>query len=33
MVADWTDDRIWRLTRGGHDPSKVYAAYKQAVDH
>jgi pyruvate dehydrogenase E1 component len=33
MVADWSDDRIWKLTRGGHDPQKVYAAYKAAVDH
>ncbi|HUS97986.1 MAG TPA: pyruvate dehydrogenase (acetyl-transferring), homodimeric type, partial [Hyphomicrobiaceae bacterium] len=33
MVADWTDDDIWKLTRGGHDPRKVYAAYKAAVDH
>jgi pyruvate dehydrogenase E1 component len=33
MVADWTDDEIWRLTRGGHDPSKVYAAYHAAVNH
>ena len=33
MVADWTDEKIWRLTRGGHDPSKVFAAYKAAVDH
>ncbi|HYC25071.1 MAG TPA: pyruvate dehydrogenase (acetyl-transferring), homodimeric type, partial [Roseiarcus sp.] len=33
MVADWSDARIWSLTRGGHDPIKVYAAYKAAVDH
>jgi pyruvate dehydrogenase E1 component len=33
MVADWDDDRIWKLTRGGHDPSKVYAAYKAATQH
>jgi pyruvate dehydrogenase E1 component len=33
MVADWSDDQIWALTRGGHDPQKVYAAYKAAVDH
>ncbi len=32
MVADWTDDQIWALTRGGHDATKVYAAYKAAVD-
>jgi pyruvate dehydrogenase E1 component len=33
MVADWPDDRIWKLTRGGHDPAKVYAAYKAATEH
>jgi len=32
MVADWSDERIWALTRGGHDPLKVYAAYKAAVE-
>ncbi len=31
MVADMTDDEIWALTRGGHDPSKVYAAYSAAT--
>ena len=33
MVEDWSDAQIWALTRGGHDPIKVYAAYKAAVDH
>jgi pyruvate dehydrogenase E1 component len=33
LVADWSDDDIWRLTRGGHDPSKVFAAYSAAVTH
>ena len=33
MVADLTDEQIRRLTRGGHDPAKVYAAYKAAVEH
>ncbi len=33
LVADWTDARIWSLTRGGHDPRKVYAAYAAAVAH
>src|SRR5271167_1791924 len=33
MVEDWTDAEIWSLTRGGHDPIKVYAAYKAAVEH
>ena len=26
MVADMSDDEIWALNRGGHDPRKVYAA-------
>ncbi|MEM7543223.1 MAG: pyruvate dehydrogenase (acetyl-transferring), homodimeric type [Pseudomonadota bacterium] len=33
MVANMSDDDIWRLNRGGHDPHKVYAAYAQAVSH
>ena len=33
MVEDMTDDDIWRLNRGGHDPYKVYAAYHAAVNH
>jgi pyruvate dehydrogenase E1 component len=33
MVADWTDAQIWSLTRGGHDPIKVYSAYKAASEH
>ena len=33
MVADMSDDEIWALNRGGHDPRKVYAAYKAAVEH
>ena len=32
MVANMSDDDIWRLNRGGHDPHKVYAAYKNAMD-
>src|ERR1017187_1405817 len=31
MVAGMTDDEIWALNRGGHDPNKVYAAYCAAV--
>ena len=30
MVANLSDDDIWRLNRGGHDPHKVYAAYHAA---
>ncbi|NNL66824.1 MAG: pyruvate dehydrogenase (acetyl-transferring), homodimeric type [Myxococcales bacterium] len=33
MVADMTDQEIWALQRGGHDPNKVYAAYAQAMQH
>jgi len=33
MVAKMTDEDIWHLNRGGHDPHKVYAAYHAAVNH
>ena len=33
MVAGWTDEEIWALVRGGHDPLKVYAAYHMAQHH
>src|SRR6478735_2170246 len=33
MVATMSDDDIWRLNRGGHDPHKMYAAYAAAVKH
>jgi pyruvate dehydrogenase E1 component len=33
MVANMSDDEIWRLNRGGHDPRKVYAAYDAATKH
>jgi len=33
MVADYTDDQIWKLKRGGHDYRKVYAAFKAASEH
>ncbi|HEY8354943.1 MAG TPA: pyruvate dehydrogenase (acetyl-transferring), homodimeric type [Methylophilaceae bacterium] len=33
MVAAMSDEDIWRLNRGGHDPHKVYAAYHAAVNH
>jgi len=32
MVKDWSDDEIWRLSRGGHDFTKVYSAYKAATE-
>jgi len=31
LVADLSDDEVWKLNRGGHDPFKVYAAYSAAV--
>ncbi|HMA98396.1 MAG TPA: pyruvate dehydrogenase (acetyl-transferring), homodimeric type [Wenzhouxiangella sp.] len=33
MVADLSDEDIWRLNRGGHDPHKIYAAYQAATQH
>jgi pyruvate dehydrogenase E1 component len=33
MVANMSDDDIWRLNRGGHDPHKVFNAYRAAVEH
>jgi len=31
MVANMTDEDIWRLNRGGHDPIKIYTAYAAAM--
>ena len=33
MVANMSDEDIWRLNRGGHDSNKVYNAYKSATEH
>ena len=33
LVANMTDDDIWRLNRGGHDPHKLFTAYTAAVNH
>ena len=33
MVSRMSDDDIWHLLRGGHDPHKVYAGFKQAQEH
>ncbi len=33
LVADLSDEQLRRLNRGGHDPAKVYPAYKAAVEH
>ncbi|PTL91707.1 pyruvate dehydrogenase (acetyl-transferring), homodimeric type [Halomonas litopenaei] len=31
LVKDMSDEDIWKLNRGGHDPFKVYAAYHEAT--
>jgi pyruvate dehydrogenase E1 component len=33
MVADWSDEKIWNLRRGGHDYQKLFAAYTASVQH
>ena len=33
MVESYTDEQLQKMKRGGHDPEKVYAAYKAAVQH
>jgi len=33
LVEHMTDDEIFALRRGGHDPQKVYNAYKRAIEH
>ena len=33
MVADWSDEKIWNLKRGGHDYKKLFAAYTASVQH
>ena len=33
MVADWSDEKIWSLRRGGHDYKKLFAAYTASVQH
>src|SRR5439155_3463257 len=33
LVASYSDEQLRKLNRGGHDPDKVYAAYKAAVEH
>jgi pyruvate dehydrogenase E1 component len=32
MVANWSDDQIWGLRRGGHDYRKLFAAYTAAMN-
>ena len=33
LVKDKSDSELWQMTRGGHDPRKIYAAYSEAVRH
>jgi pyruvate dehydrogenase E1 component len=33
LVSDWSDEEIWQLNRGGHDPHKVFAAFHSAINH
>ena len=33
MVASYSDEKLERMRRGGHDPEKVFAAFKAAVEH
>lgn len=33
LIADWTDDDVWQLNRGGHDIFKIFSAYNAAVNH
>lgn len=33
MVKNYSDEKLQKLRRGGHDPEKVYAAYKAAFEH
>ncbi|WP_449346005.1 hypothetical protein [Streptomyces xanthochromogenes] len=33
MVSRMSDEDVWRLNRGGHDPHKVYAAFASAASH
>ena len=33
LVSRMSDEDIWRLNRGGHDPHKIYAAYAAATKH
>jgi len=33
LIAHLSDEELWHLRLGGHDPKKIYAAYKHAVDY
>jgi len=32
LVANWSDEKIWGLKRGGHDYRKLFSAYKAATE-
>ncbi len=33
LVSSWSDEQVWALQRGGHDPLKVFTAYASAMEH
>ena len=33
LVENYSDEKLEKMKRGGHDPEKVYAAYKAAIEH
>ncbi|WGK69984.1 pyruvate dehydrogenase (acetyl-transferring), homodimeric type [Candidatus Haliotispira prima] len=33
LIEGWSDEKLSKLSRGGHDPRKVYAAMHEAVNH
>ena len=33
LVKDKTDKELWQMSRGGHDPRKIYTAFSEAVKH
>jgi pyruvate dehydrogenase E1 component len=33
LVKDYSDEQLQQLHRGGHDPAKIYNAYKRAMEH
>ncbi|MFT3849451.1 MAG: pyruvate dehydrogenase (acetyl-transferring), homodimeric type [Propionivibrio sp.] len=33
LIADWTDNDVWTLNRGGHDIFKIFSAFKASVEH
>ncbi|HZJ88026.1 MAG TPA: pyruvate dehydrogenase (acetyl-transferring), homodimeric type, partial [Sphaerochaeta sp.] len=33
LIEDKSDQDLWQMTRGGHDPRKIYAAFQAAIEH